>query len=1530
MLKQKELFSIRKISVGVASVMIGASMISGVQPLGKMEVQAKENIEVEATQDVQIKVVEHEGGSLIEITATKDISNIDVKITLDGQKVITYHVNKLKVGESITKELTKAQLDRVKENLAKKIKTLPNTAVVRKSVEQTFSIDKSNLKVAVSYDIEEGTVVPNKPEVKPGEPSKPGQPDVKPEGPSKPGNPDVKPEEPSKPEQPSKPGNPDTKPEEPSNPGTKPEVKRTKVTVEPVFVAKGKEPVFDNITFQFTNVKHPNEVVEKTTELAMLSGEELYLDEEYKLTLKDNTGYTFTERLVKVKSLDGFMVLHDAKTDETIETLSLKEKTSSSENPGEITLDKLVAKVITKDNKPFGDVPFRLFEFDRNIPNIVKEAKTNDSGELTLDAKSLKPNTKYDLRIQKKNTPFLRDNVVFTTDKDGKIKTIDNKAVTQTTTGVIEFKEEKVNDNEAKMTQARFKVVDEQGNPVKGVELSASGIKTKITTLKNSRSDENGIVTLDLESKVNGVNYIVNVSKNDQFNWQFKPEAVSLFVTEEGKVNYTSGDYNTFSYNGENIPVFVVKKIDLNHLKAELQEKIKEAEEVLKTREIKELRDIVNSAKEELEKPETLPIYVGGYLNDLTKALEKIKNQPEQRTKVTVEPAFVKNDKEPVLDSLTFQFTNVKHPNEVVEKTTELAMLGGEELYLDEEYKLTLKDNAGYTFGERLVKVKNLDGFMVLHDAKTDETIETLSVKEKTSGPENPGDASNQALRNKLEELVKRELRTEAGYIANQGNQIANNAWISAKTEAERVLKNESATKEDLEAAIKNLEEKIHNATLGSEKVKVEKLIRAKNRLDLIPKLKKAKTLEEVLEFKKLVKPEDEATPEGPNKPGEKPGKPEGTPGTTPEKPGNGENGNNPLPSAKPVINNYSFDDKVVESAGGEVNVTIKGENLTADNVKIKVLNPFTAEKEEELSNSITYKKVGDDVVATIKLPANTTSTAKSFNLVFTDALGMKAKATYSEERGENGRVITILPTGKTKQDAVLSFVTISSYQAHHSTDLTTTTTDKGNVSKKTVAHLYGANLKANITKVKIIDQNGVEWPIHTTGSNIEASDYPMMVIGKLGNGISGNGTYQEAEIVLPNHLDTDMTFTYVFAPDGVNFDEAHKVTAVVEKTTNVKSAVKRTITVRYQDENGKTLKGDKVLTGYSWFNYSVEKDTIDGYKNVIVKDNKALSGKFGTKDQEIVLVYTNKEVAQPSETEKPAPQEDTLATSKAKLKELADRDLKLEDSYKKASSELQTNWRRVRALANRVLAESNNKEEVDNQIVALAKAIAAIENSTEASKPSEEKPKEEGNAGNTTKPTKSVDELKTELQELVEQDPTKEDNYKLKDSLQEKAWKTARAKAQSLLQGEATAEVLEEQVGKLSRALETLKEENKLANDKADKPNTTPESPAPEEKISEVTSYTGDKAVISKVDGKLLVTVNGKNLKASDLSFRFHDGNSWKDVTLKVISKDSNKIVLEFVVPEELRNSMATYKISAKYKNQTIKANGAINFKIA
>ena len=144
---------------------------------------------------------------------------------------------------------------------------------------------------------------------------------------------------------------------------------------------------------------------------------------------------------------------------------------------------------------------------------------------------------KYELRIEKRDSAFNRENVIFNTDDDGDIVSIDNKIITADSTGIIEFKEERKNDNEIKTVKSYYKVVDENGNPVENVELSVNGIRTKITTLKNARSNKDGIVELDLEKKVNGVDYIVNVSKNDQFNWEFKPDSVNLNVFRKWSYN---------------------------------------------------------------------------------------------------------------------------------------------------------------------------------------------------------------------------------------------------------------------------------------------------------------------------------------------------------------------------------------------------------------------------------------------------------------------------------------------------------------------------------------------------------------------------------------------------------------------------------------------------------------------------------------------------------------------------------------------------------------------------------------------------------------------------------------------------------------------------------------------------------------------------------------------------------------------------------------------------------------------------------
>lgn len=84
---------------------------------------------------------------------------------------------------------------------------------------------------------------------------------------------------------------------------------------------------------------------------------------------------------------------------------------------------------------------------------------------------------------------------------------------------------------------------------------------------------------------------------------------------------------------------------------------------------------------------------------------------------------------------------------------------------------------------------------------------------------------------------------------------------------------------------------------------------------------------------------------------------------------------------------------------------------------------------------------------------------------------------------------------------------------------------------------------------------------------------------------------------------------------------QPQEVTYVYTKAT-VKTKAS-TVTAKYQDEDGKSISEDVVLTGNIGADYKTEQKTIDGYDFKEVKGTTA--GKFTDKAQQVVYIYKKK-----------------------------------------------------------------------------------------------------------------------------------------------------------------------------------------------------------------------------------------------------------------------------------------------------------------
>ena len=441
---------ILKLSSGILG---GVLVLSGVPQFGKVEVHAKEKIEVEVNQDAQVRIIENDEGAILEIKAIKDIKNIDVKITLDDKKTINYHIDKLSAGEIEQKEISKDELEKIK-----KYRVLPNTAIVRKSLQKSAIVHDTIFKAKVSYDAE-GEVEATSSQT------------------------------------------------ENSNGLT-----RQKAKLDFLILTSANKPIFDTLTFKFVNKNHPEEVVEITAKDGMLTSSQLYTNEEYNISIKDNKKYSFDPIDVVLKKEEGYYILYNAKSDRIINHLDLKVKKEST----------------TSTSK-------HLSEFNNNTPNIVKESKTSKDGILTVKSSDLKPNTKYELKIQKNDTTFSRDSLVFTTDDKGRISNLDNKAITDKTADVVEFKEEVKNSQKEKVSTISSVVIVSNGIQVSDeleFELVNKSNPKDIIVAKSSEGNLSGIPV-----KM-GNKYTLRIKNSKKYTYQ---QDIEIHDEDEEAMPFISG-----------------------------------------------------------------------------------------------------------------------------------------------------------------------------------------------------------------------------------------------------------------------------------------------------------------------------------------------------------------------------------------------------------------------------------------------------------------------------------------------------------------------------------------------------------------------------------------------------------------------------------------------------------------------------------------------------------------------------------------------------------------------------------------------------------------------------------------------------------------------------------------------------------------------------------------------------------------------------------------------------------------------------
>lgn len=327
-----------------------------------------------------------------------------------------------------------------------------------------------------------------------------------------------------------------------------------------------------------------------------------------------------------------------------------------------------------------------------------------------------------------------------------------------------------------------------------------------------------------------------------------------------------------------------------------------------------------------------------------------------------------------------------------------------------------------------------------------------------------------------------------------------------------------------------------------------------------------------------------------------------------------------PINIGKPIVRQATIEgNKIITNKNRIVTIKVNGLNLS-ENAKVKaVMQTKLATEDTETVRKGKQPEVkgiisenDNEQTITFKIPENKTDRTVSYEVLYMPEMNGKFEKLpgNNPKSRANSIVISLVADGVDVNAATLAFMKIQTYGATSTgkgqvPDITYGETPKIQESKKTFTHVYGTNLEAKKTRIKIFDERGVEWYIVNQPS-LGAAAFKMVVPAL--SGIDGDGNYQTMEIIGPNTLIGDHTFTYKVAVDGKNYDDDVVVRAKIlasGKTNAGKYDLENqetTLKLNYVDEDGNKIKEPTTKRSYSFFEEcaaGIYPDEIENYRPV-------------------------------------------------------------------------------------------------------------------------------------------------------------------------------------------------------------------------------------------------------------------------------------------------------------------------------------------